>query len=590
MSATHEEKRLHALTSLNLLDTPASESFDRITRMASLIFQLPIAAVSLTDSDRQWFKSKIGVDHDTIPRRQAPCAQVAESAEFLVIEDFELDARYCDSLLGMNGMRFYAGAPLTTRDGYSLGALCVLGTEPRKITQAEATALQDLASMVMAQIELQHAFGRIDPVSGLANRLQFSDDLADLGREAPNEERLAVAVELAQPHQMERLSAVMGPTACDQVVQDAARALKIFLGANTPVYHVSSTQFVYLAPRGIEADHYKGQLLRLLKTEMVGPEIRYAVTPVCAITSFVPGASSPADCLRTLSSAVQETRDSNEPIGAFSDSHDTEYRRKFRLLNDFPAALTDPEQLRIVLQPRVDLATGSIVSAEVLLRWQHPELGEVSPGEFVPVIENSALAWPMTRWVLDRAARQLSAWQTRGLSLKLSVNFAASNLKEDLVDEVFAVLVDHDVPYELLEIELTEGSLMQDSAQVLAKLDRLVECGISLAIDDFGTGYSSLSYLQRLPVSVVKIDRSFIMALGDGSREQKLVHSMIKLSHEMGYRVVAEGIEMAEAAELLRVMGCDEGQGYLFARPLELADFDRFIAGTATDTPKLAFA
>lgn len=590
MSATHEEKRLHALTSLNLLDTPASESFDRITRMASLIFQLPIAAVSLTDSDRQWFKSKIGVDHDTIPRRQAPCAQVAESAEFLVIEDFELDARYCDSLLGMNGIRFYAGAPLTTRDGYSLGALCVLGTQPRKITQAEATALQDLASMVMAQIELQHAFGRIDPVSGLANRLQFSDDLADLGRDAPTEERLAVAVELAQPHQMERLSAVLGPTACDQVVQDAARALKTFLGSNTPVYHVSSTQFVYLAPRGIEADHYKGQLLRLLKTEMVGPEIRYAVTPVCAITSFVPGASSPADCLRTLSSAVQETRDSNELIGAFSDSRDTEYRRKFRLLNDFPAALTDPEQLRIVLQPRVDLATGSIVSAEVLLRWQHPELGEVSPGEFVPVIENSALAWPMTRWVLDRAARQLSAWQARGQSLKLSVNFAASNLKEDLVDEVFAVLADHEVPYELLEIELTEGSLMQDSAQVLAKLDRLVECGIGLAIDDFGTGYSSLSYLQRLPVSVVKIDRSFIMALGDGSREQKLVHSMIKLSHEMGYRVVAEGIELAEAAELLRVMGCDEGQGYLFARPLELADFDRFIAGTATDTPKLAVA
>ncbi|PYE93232.1 hypothetical protein C8J35_1151 [Rhizobium sp. PP-F2F-G38] len=116
----YEQKRLDALMSLNLLDTPASESFDRITRMASQIFQLPIAAVSLTDTDRQWFKSKVGVDHDTIPRKKAPCAEVADSCEFFVIEDFALDSRYCDSLLGVSGIRFYAGAPLVTREGYCL--------------------------------------------------------------------------------------------------------------------------------------------------------------------------------------------------------------------------------------------------------------------------------------------------------------------------------------------------------------------------------------------------------------------------------------------------------------------------------------
>lgn len=157
----YEEKRLHALTSLNLLDTPPSESFDRITRMAAQIFQLPIAAVSLTDIDRQWFKSKVGVDHGAIPRTKAPCAQVADNCKLVVIEDFERDERYCDSLLGISGIRFYAGAPLTTRDGYTLGALCVLGTEPRKITEAESSALQDLASMVMSQIELQHPPARL---------------------------------------------------------------------------------------------------------------------------------------------------------------------------------------------------------------------------------------------------------------------------------------------------------------------------------------------------------------------------------------------------------------------------------------------
>jgi EAL domain-containing protein (putative c-di-GMP-specific phosphodiesterase class I) len=185
----------------------------------------------------------------------------------------------------------------------------------------------------------------------------------------------------------------------------------------------------------------------------------------------------------------------------------------------------------------------------------------------------------MTKWVLAEACAQLGKWQRQGVHIRLSVNFAASNLKEDVVEEVKAQLDAHDIASHMLQIELTESSLMQDSVQVLSKLDQLVEHGVSLAIDDFGTGYSSLSYLQRLPVSVVKIDRSFINALGEGSREQKLVHSMIKLSHEMGYRVVAEGIEVPEAADLLRVMGCNEGQGYWFARPLEAAAFEEFRIG-----------
>jgi GAF domain-containing protein len=178
-----EDARLDALYQLKLLDTSASESFDRITRMASQIFGLPIAAVSLTDRDRQWFKSRVGVDHRSVPRDKAPCAKVAETNELLVVEDLLSDPYYADSVLSRAGTRFYAGAPLVTSDGYGLGALCVLGTEPRKASGTELAALTDLAAMVMAQIELQHAFGRIDPVSGLPTRNQFCDDLADMARD-----------------------------------------------------------------------------------------------------------------------------------------------------------------------------------------------------------------------------------------------------------------------------------------------------------------------------------------------------------------------------------------------------------------------
>lgn len=212
MANHDEEGRLDALRQLNLLDTSPSESFDRITRMASQIFGLPVAAVSLTDSDRQWFKSRVGITHMSIPRDRAPCARVAESTEIVLIPDLLADECYATSILAGQGVRFYAGAPLTTREGYGLGALCVLGTEPRNATPAEMSALNDLAQIVMSQIELQHAFGRIDPLSGLPNRTQFLDDLEDLGRNETGSRRLAVLIELARAEQLNNGVRVMAPT------------------------------------------------------------------------------------------------------------------------------------------------------------------------------------------------------------------------------------------------------------------------------------------------------------------------------------------------------------------------------------------
>ena len=216
-----EDARLDALAQLKLLDTPPSESFDRITRMASQIFGLPVAAVSLTDRDRQWFKSRVGIDHCSIPRDKAPCAAVAESTVPLVVEDLLADPHYADSVLARAGTRFYAGAPLITSDGYGLGALCVLGTVPRQVSPAELAGLVDLAAMVMAQIELQHAFGRIDPISGLPTRNQFRDDLTDLARDRGGEPRFAVVVDLARDDQISRIARAMGGARVDEMIREA---------------------------------------------------------------------------------------------------------------------------------------------------------------------------------------------------------------------------------------------------------------------------------------------------------------------------------------------------------------------------------
>lgn len=579
MASTYEDARLDALRQLNLLDTPPSESFDRITRMASQIFDLPISAVSLTDSDRQWFKSRVGVEHDSIPREKAPCAQVAESANTVLIPDMLADAFYATSVLAGQGIRFYAGAPLTTRDGYGLGALCVLGTEPRTATGPEMDALHDLAQMVMAQIELQHAFGRIDPLSGLPNRLQFLDDLDDLGRDEPDRRRLAVLIELARPEQLNNSIRVMGSGYVDDMVQEAARSLRAVLGSHGTAYHVGATQLAFLAPPDVQEDSYLEVLASTLRKLRAASNVRFAVTSTIGVAPFTTGEAVATDVLRQAHSAALDARCDPKGVSIYSSSNDCIHHRRFALLNAFGEALEASGQLKLAFQPRIDLRTRRCVGAEALLRWRHPELGDVSPAEFMPIIEQTALAGPTTAKVLDAGLKQLRAWHDAGIDIPLSINVSAVNLGEaDFAQRLQLYLLKHRVQPTLLEIEVTESAIMSDAEGAIAQLAAIEEAGVRIAIDDFGTGHSSLAYLQQLPAKVVKIDKSFIRDLLLGEREQTLVRSMISLSHELGYHVVAEGIETSETAELLTEMGCDEGQGYFFAAPLQAADFGRWFA------------
>lgn len=575
-----EEARLDALRQLKLLDTPPSESFDRISRMASQIFGLPVAAVSLTDQDRQWFKSRVGIEHWSIPRDKAPCAQVAETTEPLVINDFLADPYYADSLLARHGTRFYAGAPLVTSGGYGLGSLCVLGAEPREATPAELQALADLAAMVMAQIELQHAFGRIDPVSGLPTRPQFRDDLIDLARDYAGEERFAVVVDLARDDQVSKMVRVLGGARLDEMVREAAVALSAALEPSRSVYHIGTTQFAFLSPLGVEQTSYMDNLRSGFDQLRSSSSSRFVISLAVGVRPFLVGETSADDVLRGAISAAQDARSTDGAVDLYSAARDRTHRRQYGLLNDLGKALEAQDQLRLVFQPRIELQTGRCVGAEALLRWRHPTLGDVSPAEFIPLVEQTSLARSVTQWVLDAGMDQLAAWTAGGASLTISINISASNLAEaDLVQRIQFGLLKRRLCPEQLEVEVTESAIMDEPDQAAAMLRQLAENGTCVAIDDFGTGQSSLAYLQRLPAQVVKIDQAFVRGL---TRTQGpdlvLVETMIGLGHKLGYRVVAEGVETAEAAEILTNAGCEEAQGYLFGRPMEVTQFDLWLA------------
>jgi EAL domain-containing protein (putative c-di-GMP-specific phosphodiesterase class I)/GGDEF domain-containing protein len=564
-----EAARLDALRKLDLLDTPPNEAFDRITRMAAQLFGLPVAAVSLTDVDRQWFKSRVGIEHCSVPRAHAPCAEVTDTRSLLVIPDLEAHPGYRGSGLAADGVRFYAGAPLLTRDGYCLGALYVVGSAPRTISAAERTGLADLAAMVMAQIELQHAIGRIDAVSGFPNRNQFVDDLRDLALERPaGEARLAALVNLATPEQMSSAVRAMGAGFVDDIVCEAARMLRSALGPARKLYHVAPAQFAFLAEPGADLARFCDWLAGWIALRADSTTARFVTTATVGVAPFATGQADPFDLLRAMYSAANDAIEGSHRVRVFSAEQNAAFMRRFRLANEFGAALEDDSQLRLVFQPKIELATGRCIGAEALLRWRHPVLGEVSPGEFMPVIEQTSLARATTRWVLERALRQASSWRRAGLAMQVAVNVSAVNLLEpDFCEHVLARLRAHDLAPGALAIEITEG---------------LAGGGVQLAIDDFGTGYSSLAYLQSVPAKVVKIDQSFVRDLDQDERKRALVATMIKLAHDLGQLVVAEGVETAPVAQHLASAGCDQVQGYLYARPLAPEQFETWICAEWT--------
>ncbi len=594
LARTVEADRMAALHRLELLDTASSAALDRITRMAAQLFDLPIAAVSLTDTDRQWFKSRVGVPHQSIPRIGAPCGEVADTSKVLVIPDLLENPCYRNTPLADSGIRFYAGAPLVTRDGYCLGAMCVLGVAPRAITAAEAAALQDLAAMVMSQIELQHALGRVDPVSGLPNRTQLIEDFEDYSGDLPRGETcLAALVNLASPDQLSNAMRVMGAAYLDEIVGEAARMLRSITGTKRKVYQVAASQFVFLAPPGTGEADFCASLEGWLDARNRAVTSRFVTTASVGVAAFVAGHTSCQELLRNVHSAAQDAAESHVPVCMYSAAQDAAYRRRFTLINEFGAALEQPDQLRLVFQPKVALGNGACIGAEALLRWTHPVLGEVSPAEFIPVIEHTSMARATTAWVLAAALRQLSEWRAMGISLQLAVNVSATNLLEaDFVQRLTDGLAAHGLPASALSLEVTESAIMENPKVAQATLEAIAAAGVHLAVDDFGTGYSSLAYLQSLPVNVVKIDQSFIFGVEHDERKLTLVSTMIDLSHDLGYRVVAEGVETPAAAALLARRGCDEAQGYWYARPLGAAAFSAWFEerrrSVLTEAPRAA--
>jgi EAL domain-containing protein (putative c-di-GMP-specific phosphodiesterase class I) len=554
----NEEARLNALRNLSLLDSAPSDSFDRLTRLASQLLAAPVSTISLTDRDRQWFKSRVGVDLTEIPREQAPCAYAIEGKGVFVVPDLTADPRFVGSPLAEAGIRFYAGAPLFTRDGHGLGTLCVVDDKVRELQDGEEQVLLDLAGMVMSQIELQNLVGRVDATTGQANQFQLFEDLDDLTRREPGSAASLLSVDILSPTRATYASRTLGSDSIGLLMQQALGIVRQSAGNSARLYHVDQTRCAVLVEDNLLGSHTLADRIVAALRE----PLSWGGVPVTADPN-----------------AGDDAPHAGRRHARYDPASARRNARRFALLNDFGAALDAPEQLSLVYQPRIQLASGNRCGVEALIRWNHPELGAVSPGEFVPLVEQTALVRSMTEWVVQAAIAQARDWSTAGLLLPISINASAMNLDEDdFAVRLLGAAGRAGIAPHLLELEFTESTIAHDPVRVIEQLRELRAQGVEIAIDDFGTGYSNLSYLQQLPVSVLKIDQAFVRDMVTSGKDRLLVKTMIAMGHDLGYRVVAEGIETQSAYDMLHEWGCDEGQGYLMSRPVSaerIFDADR---------------
>ena len=413
-----------------------------------------------------------------------------------------------------------------------------------------------------------------DPLTRLPNRVRVQRELEALADAGSGGSAALLLIELRNLHD---IIASLGYQVGDEVLCEAARRLQQAVAGSEMVARVGEMELLVIARvAGAErALLYAEQLVAVVRSGFHVAGVSLDLRVACGVCLSPAHGRGADELLQRARVALEEADESHARVALYRAGQEGEHRRRLSLITDLRAAI-DADALTLVYQPKVTMATRSVRSLEALVRWTHPQLGVVSPGEFVPLAERTGGSRHLTRWVLRAAVRQLGEWRRAGLELELAVNLSAPDLLDpELTDAILALLRKHRVDPTALILEITESAVMRDPAGAVRTMQLLRIAGVRFSIDDFGTGHSSLSQLSVLPVDELKIDRSFI-AQADGGAVT-IVTSTIELGHSMGLKVVAEGVEEETAWNLLRRLGCDYAQGFLISRPLEPDKVPAFV-------------
>jgi diguanylate cyclase (GGDEF)-like protein len=628
-----ERRRLQALAEYDILDTPPEVIFDELARIAASICETPIALVSLIDGRRQWFKAKVGLEATETPREFAFCAHAIHGVEPFIVPNTLEDPRFATNPLVTSdpAIRFYAGAPLITPDGQALGTLCVIDRVPRELSPDRIEALQLLSRHVVAQLELrkrvselsrtnvrrglqigdlQQTRARLDGLiqeqgvkltnlaqysaqTGLANRALFLTRLQEqLQAAAP--QIAPVTVFVLDMQRFAFVSETLGQSHLDEFLRQVAHRLMKIFPRGEQIAHLEADRFAAFTPAAPSVQEaaalLDGQLLPALSAPYTIEDQELRVAFKVGIAIATPEDRSAELILRRAKAALLKAKESEEAYAVFSADLEKRVANVISLETKLRRAL-EQQQFELHYQPKVSLIDGTVTGVEALLRWRDPSPESptddpsnlwVPPARFIPALESTGLILEVGRWALTQAAHDHRDWQSRGVAApRIAVNISPLQLRHRHFLREFREILDTPGPAPGIDVELTEAMLMEQPEQCIQSLQTLRQWGIKVAIDDFGSGYSSLRYIARLPIDALKIDMAFVHAMTKEADNMAIVSTVISLAHGLRLKTIAEGVETEEQRNLLRLLRCDEMQGYLFSKPLSKRALETLLLGNA---------
>jgi diguanylate cyclase (GGDEF)-like protein len=462
-------------------------------------------------------------------------------------------------------------------------ALCQKWHNERMV-RSQVKSLEKMVSartrgLEAANQQLRH-MATHDILTGLPNRALLEDRLGQAMAHAQRENQ-HFAVVVCDLDRFKLVNDSMGHHAGDLFLQEIARRLSSCVRDGDTLARQGGDEFVFVLqpPAGEQdADSVAQRARAALAAPMRIDGIDIHTSASFGVAVYPRDGERVEVLLANADSAMYHAKQHGSGVRRFSSDMGDTASYRLRLESELHLALT-ASQFELHYQPKVDIQTGIIRSAEALLRWRHPQRGLVPPADFIPIVEETGQIGPIGHWVLQQACRQARAWRDGGLpNMRVAVNISAVQFHQPgLVDSICRALQEADLEARSLEIELTESCVMTNAEESIEILEELSRMGVLVSVDDFGTGYSSMSYLRRFPIDKLKIDKTFVAGMGKHSDDASIVQAIVSLAHGLRLKVVAEGVETAEQLAALKAMGCDQYQGYYFSGAVPAEDFEKLL-------------
>ena len=418
-----------------------------------------------------------------------------------------------------------------------------------------------------------------DALTRLPNRTRLYREVETCLRQRGAEQQSALL--LIDLDRFKEINDTLGHQVGDQLLCLVGPRLQAELGDVTGmVARLGGDEFAIFLPRIRNAQQavvIAHRVLDALGEEFLVDNFSTELSASIGISLCPTQAEDVSTLMRYADVAMYRAKKDMSGLALYNADFDPHSPKRLAMMSDLGRAIRE-DQLTLNLQPKIDLQRRCLCGFEALLRWHHPQMGFVSPAEFIPIAELTSLIHPLTAWVLQKAIGIAAEWRQRGLGFGIAVNISARNLMDDQLPVLIERLLRQcELPASVLELEITESSIMTDPVRVMRNLERLYRLGLRLSIDDFGTGYSSLSYLKRLPVQTLKIDNSFVRHMLKDEQDEIIVNSTVHLAHNLGLKVVAEGVESEALLDRLQALGCDQAQGYFIGRPMTTEQAERWL-------------